>query len=130
MERAGPTWAGSLRCGFVGKMTRWCASWLASRHPTPPCAASSPSPPALITVRPGDESSPSGRLLETSERPFLRLGSLHGAHAVTVPQGILSSAFGLVALPPIYFAYVGGVTVCYLALVEVVKRRTMLPALA
>src|SRR5215207_8880061 len=62
--------------------------------------------------------------------PVLRLGSLHGAHAVTVTQRILSSAFGLVALPPIYFAYVGGVTVCYPALVEVVKRRTMLPALA
>jgi Mg2+-importing ATPase len=48
---------------------------------------------------------------------------------IVLPFTPLSTAFGLVAPPPLYFAYVAVVTVCYLALVEIVKRRTMLPAL-
>ena len=51
------------------------------------------------------------------------------AIGIVLPFTPLAAAFGLVAPPPVYFAYVAGVTVCYLALVEGVKRHTMLPAL-
>jgi len=55
-----------------------------------------------------------------------------GALAVglALPFTPLGAAFEFVTLPPMYFAYVGGVTACYLLVVEAVKRRTMLPALA
>jgi Mg2+-importing ATPase len=49
---------------------------------------------------------------------------------LVLPFTPLAAAFGLVAPPPLYFAYVGAVTICYLLLVEAVKRRTMLPSLA
>jgi P-type Mg2+ transporter len=76
-------------------------------------------------------------VIRTAGNPFRSRPSRALATTVTValamgivlPFTPLASAFGLVALPPLYFAYVGGVTVCYLMLVEAVKRRTMLPAL-
>ena len=37
----------------------------------------------------------------------------------------IAPLLGLVAVPAMYFAYVAGVVVAYLLLVEVVKRRTM-----
>ena len=42
-----------------------------------------------------------------------------------LPFTPIAAALGLVAVPALYFAYVGAVVVVYLALVEVVKRRTM-----
>jgi Mg2+-importing ATPase len=62
-------------------------------------------------------SRPSGALATTV------VGAL--AIGLALPFTPLSTAFGLVAPPPLYFAYVAGVTACYLTLVEAVKRRTM-----
>ncbi len=44
---------------------------------------------------------------------------------VGVPFTPLAATLGFVPLPPVYFVFLGGVTVTYLALVEVVKRRLM-----
>ena len=47
-----------------------------------------------------------------------------------LPFTPVAAAFELVPPPPAYFAFVAAVTLCYLLLVQAVKRRTMLPALA
>ena len=47
-----------------------------------------------------------------------------------LPFTPIAAALGLVAVPALYFAYVAAVVVVYLALVEVVKRRTMTRVLA
>jgi Mg2+-importing ATPase len=50
------------------------------------------------------------------------------AIGLSLPFTPIAAALGMVPPPPLLFAYVAGVTVVYLALVEVVKRRTMVPA--
>ena len=47
------------------------------------------------------------------------------AAGMLLPFTPIASALGLVAVPATYFAYVAGVVVAYLLLVEVVKRRIM-----
>jgi P-type Mg2+ transporter len=42
-----------------------------------------------------------------------------------LPFTPLAAAIGFVPLPGMYFVFLGGVTVTYLVLVEVVKRRLM-----
>ena len=49
---------------------------------------------------------------------------------LVLPFTPVAAAFELVPPPPAYFAFVAAVTLCYLLLVQAVKRRTMLPALA
>jgi Mg2+-importing ATPase len=49
---------------------------------------------------------------------------------VSLPFTPLAATLGFVALPGAYFVFLGGVTVTYLALVEVVKRRLMRRLLA
>ena len=44
---------------------------------------------------------------------------------VILPFTPLAAALGLVPLPGVYFVFLGGVTITYLVLVEVVKRRLM-----
>ena len=44
---------------------------------------------------------------------------------VTLPFTPLAAALGLLPLPGAYFLFLGGVTMTYLVLVEVVKRRLM-----
>jgi Mg2+-importing ATPase len=49
---------------------------------------------------------------------------------VIVPFTPLAAMLGFVPLPAAYFMFLGGVTVTYLVLVEVVKRRLMRKLLA
>jgi Mg2+-importing ATPase len=44
---------------------------------------------------------------------------------VTLPFTPLAGTLGFVPLPGAYFVFLGGMTVTYLALVELVKRRLM-----
>ena len=42
-----------------------------------------------------------------------------------LPVSPLAGSLGFVPLPPAYFVFLGGVTITYFALVELVKRRLM-----
>ena len=62
------------------------------------------------------------RFFRSRPRPFLMLTTLGVVGvAVVLPFIPIGSWFGFVALPPLFFAYLVGATLAYLALVEVTK---------